>query len=276
MSIFYKFKLFVIGLVCSLGLLGTQVFAVSNGVSQGYKTEDKSVGAGNAVSLRSDSAGEKFVDLSDDENSSKFVGIITTIDDSLVSLTDQSSNVLVTTSGEVSAYVSDINSVPKSGDLIAISPIKGVLMKSSGDDTSLVVGVALEDFDSATATSKQVIDSQGAGRVVNISKQRIEITRDIVSRSQNQSPKSFIVLIGESITGKEVSSTQVIASLVVLFMVLILEGSIIYGAIHSTIGALGRNPLSRRAVFKQLLQVSWLALIVLIFGLGAIYLLLFI
>jgi hypothetical protein len=273
-----KTKFVLLMLVPSVVIFfGSTAQAVSNSISQGYKTKDSSVSAGMAVSLSDEAESTKFVEATTQQNASKFVGIITTIDENLLSLTDASSDVLVTTTGEAAAYMSDLNGEPKTGDLIAVSPIKGVLMKANSvGDQSLVVGVALEDFSGVKSSTKDVTDAQGATKVVRVGKGRIEINKDIVARNDPNEGKSFIVLAGQSITGKEVGQAQVIASLVVLLIILILEGSIIYGAIHSTIGALGRNPLSRKAVFKQLLQVSWLALIVLFFGLGAIYLILFI
>lgn len=268
--------------VCALILsviFGAQVVgAVTNSISQGYKTSDPSIVAGMAVSLKNDSSDDRLIEPTNKNNIQNFVGIVTTIDDNLVSLTNESTDVLVTTSGEVNVFMTDVNGKVAKGELVTISPISGALMKSldQGPNSKFIMGTALEDFNDSEATSQTVNDAQNGQRVVRVDKVKIEINRSIDTKTPAEEATTFLQVAGESITGRPVGQVQVFAAILVLLIVLIVEGSIIYGAVHSTIAALGRNPLAKKVVFKQILQVSWLALIVLLFGLGAIYIVLWI
>ncbi len=264
--------------IFAVTILTHTVVAVSNSISQGYQTSDKKIVAGMAVSLISDDQNNRQVEATNKNNVQNFVGIVTTIDDNLVSLTNDSTDVLVTTTGEVSVFVVDINGKVAKGDLVTISPLNGAFMKSNDQspNSKFVMGTALEAFNDAQAKSQKVTDAQNGERIVKVDKVKVEINQSIDTRSAAEEAATSLQLAGESITGRPVGQAQVFAAILVLLIVLIVEGSIIYGAVHSTITALGRNPLAKRLVFKQILQVSWLALVVLLFGLGAIYLVLWI
>ncbi len=261
------------------GVFSLPVSAVSNSISRGYKTTDQNIAAGMAVSLSSGNEDTKPVEATTRQNVKNFVGIITTIDDNIVSLTSDATNVLVTTTGEAPSFVSDINGSVAKGDLLTISPISGVLMKSNRQDTNaFTIGVALESFDPTQATDRAINDAQNGQKTVKVDKVNVEIRENLanVTGGGKEEDPGLLVAAGESLTGRRVGQVQVFAAILVLLVIMIVEGSIIYGAVHSTISALGRNPLAKKVVFKQILQVSWLALIVLIFGLGAIYIILWI
>lgn len=245
------------------------------GISQGYSTNDKDLQIGMIAALKSESSdGKQIVERANLSNRGKVVGIITTIDSNLLTLTNSEAQVHVTTSGDASSYVTDLNGDIKQGDFIAVSPLTGVGMKA-GDADNFVVGVALEDFNKDKATSKEVTTTEGSKRTVLINTVKVNVApQDKGQTAAKNQP--FLVLFGQSVTGKSVTQTQVIVALIVFFLLLVVEGSIIYGAIHSTIISIGRNPLARAALFKQLLQVSWLALLVMLFGLGSIYAILWI
>ncbi len=89
--------------------------------------------------------------------------------------------------------------------------------------------------------------------------------------SDKAADTGLLSLLGQNVAGKEVSEWQVIVALVIFLLLMVVEGSLIYGSIHSTISALGRNPLARSAVYKQLVQVLVAVIAVLAFGLATIY-----
>jgi hypothetical protein len=244
------------------------------GISQGFNTTDKELQTSMIAALGLDDTTKRIVERASGANKGKVVGIVTTIDANLLTLTNAEAKVHITTSGEAPTYVTDLNGDIKKGDFIAVSPLAGVGMKA-GDDDALVVGIALEDFNNDTASSQQVSTVQGSGRTVLVNKIKVNVEPQDRGR-QAQKERPFLVLFGQSVTGKSVSQTQVIVAMVLFFLLLVVEGSIIYGAIHSTIISIGRNPLARSALYQQLLQVSWLSLLVLLFGLGAIYAILWI
>ena len=82
--------------------------------------------------------------------------------------------------------------------------------------------------------------------------------------------------LGKSLVGRDVGEIRVLIALLVFMIVLIAEGGIIYGAVSSAITALGRNPLARKVIQREMLQVFVVAIIVLVVGLGAMYAILWI
>lgn len=264
--------------ICLIFCLVGFVFAVhvaAIGISQGFRTNDKGLEVGMVAALSSESSDTNpIVERANESNEGKVVGIVTTIDANLLTLTNAEAKVHVTTSGEAPAYVSDVNGTLKKGDFVAVSPLTGIGMKADDTD-NYVVGVALEDFKTADAKPKQVTTIQGSQRTALINKLKMSIEPS--SRGQNnQKSKPFLILFGQSVTGKSVSQTQVVTALIIFFLLLVVEGSILYGAVYSTIISIGRNPLARAALFRQLLQVSGVAMLILLFGLGAIYAILWI
>jgi hypothetical protein len=246
-------------------------------ISQGFTANDKDLSVGMIAALSSDSTPDnQIVERGSTTNQSKIVGIVTTINSNLLTLTNTSAQVHVTTSGEATVYASDLNGTIKKGDFVTASPLRGVGMRV-GDESTTIVGVALQDFPSDKAKTQKVLTSDSSDKTVLVAQMKIDVQPRNISAQQAAAKKGgFLLLFGQSITGKSVGSVQVVVALVIFFLLLVVEGSIIYGAIHSTIGALGRNPLAKSAVYRQLLQVSWLALAVLAFGLGAIYIILWI
>jgi hypothetical protein len=269
--------IFVLGIAgLFFALFTTNVGAVTSSISQGYKTQDTNLVTGMAASLSSDSTDtERLVVAASTANLDRFVGIITTVEDNLVTLSGSATDVLVSTDGQVPAFVSDLNGEVKRGDFVSISPVNGVLMKSDGSGLSRVVGIAQQDFSEITSEEKQINTSNGQ-QTIKVGVLKLEISQNVVKSADESEDKTALVLAGESLTGKSVGQIQVLAALVIFAVILIVEGSIIYGAIHSTVTALGRNPLAKKAVFRQLLQVSWIAVVVLIVGFGSIYLILWI
>lgn len=255
--------------VMSSFILGSTSFAT--GISQGYATTDTDLRQNMIVALSADSSDTKpLIERSGTNNRGKTVGIVTTINSNLLTLTNSEAQVHVTTSGEAQTFVSDLNGEIKKGDFITVSPLLGIGMKAGNQDT-LVVGIALEDFNTSLATSQSVSTTQGSDRTVLVGTVRLSVEPQELAPGAKQQDTPFLLLFGKSVTGKSVTQVQVIVAMVLFLLLLIVEGSIIYGAIHSTIISIGRNPLARTALFRQLLQVSWMALLVLVFGAGAIY-----
>lgn len=264
----------IIGFVAILALLALPTRAA--GIAQGFESSDGGLQVGMIAALATDSTAEvPKVERASTSNKAKVVGIITTIDSSSLTFTSGGTKVYVTSSGESTVLVSDVNGAIKKGDVISVSPLKGIGMRSNADEVA-VVGVALEDFPSTNTTTREVNTNEGSKKTVVTANLRVSLDTKTVSTEQAAKATPFLLLFGESITGKSVSQNQVLISLVIFFILLIVEGSIIYGAISSTVTSLGRNPLARAAVYRQLLQVTWLSLVILVFGLGAIYVVLYI
>jgi hypothetical protein len=212
--------------------------------------------------------GSSTVERTSQVTTDRVVGIVTTYDDSSVTLSSEDTNILVESEGEVLAYVSDMNGEVSQGDPLVISPLKGILMKGSQDSTGTVLAVAAESLASATQVSDYRLDD--SDKSTKISKLKVNLNQQGTSNGQTAA-SSAIAKLGKSVVGKEVSEVRVLVALLIFIIVLIAEGGIIYGAVSSAITALGRNPLARKIIRREMIQVLAVALLVLVLGLGAVY-----
>jgi hypothetical protein len=263
-------------MVASAVLLVVALFAASppaTGISKGYATDDQDLRPGMVASLSNASSAEQpKVERASQANAAKVIGIATTPEEDLVTIASGDQSTYVQTSGEVSAYVTDVNGAIKAGDLLALSPLRGILMKAASSTTG-VVAIALQDFDEQNAETKTIQGDSGS-QEVKVGK--ISVNLDHKASQQPTEPDSSIERIGRAITGKDVGEIQVLAAFVIFLIVLVAEGGIIYGAVSSGVAALGRNPMARTIIIKEMVRVIAIALAVLFVGLAAIYAILWI
>lgn len=250
-----------------------QVYSLAtSSVAQSYTTSDQELTVGMAAALSAESTADKqIVERATLTNKDRFVGIVSTIDSNLLSLTNGSANVTVTGKGEVAVFASDVGGQIKKGDFLVISPLKGILMKAPSN-TANVLGQALQDFPADGATVKTVKANKGKDVEVKINKMPFELNPRNVN---NEKDVSFVVLIGQTLTGRNVNEFQVITAFLIFFFLILVEGAIVYGATSSTIAAVGRNPLAKKIVYKQLFQVALIMLVIFGFGMSAIYAILY-
>ena len=242
-------------------------------IGRSFLTNEDNLLHGMAVSLSLESTEQKqLVETLTTSNRERFIGIVTAKEANIITTVKNGDNVFVSTSGQIEVLTSNINGEIKKGDSLVASPLRGIVMRADTGDPS-PVGYALEDFDYTKSSSEVIKDSQGNSREVSVFSINMEIG---APSSSGDEQKSFLSLVGESITGKPVSQLQVIAAVLLLFMLLTVEGSIIYGAAHSTIISVGRNPLAKKGIYKQLVQIFIVAGLIMLFGIGGIYLVLWV
>jgi hypothetical protein len=260
----------IVTLAAILGLFMLGVQSVS-GLANGYATDDTMLKPGMAVAISESSTDEVTkVERASNENPYRIIGIAADPTESEVTIASENQPIYVTTSGDAKAYVSDLDGEIKKGDLLAISPLKGILSKAS-DDSPVTLGVALEN--SADKVSEDYIVQSAAGeKTVKIFSIRINF--DNKAGGGGKEADSSLERLGRSISGKDIGEIRVVAAIIIFIIVLIAEASILYGAISSAITSLGRNPLARKIIKHELIRVVIVAIAVLFFGLGAIYLIL--
>lgn len=257
-----KLLLVLTGIFITCNLMLGQVVAA---IARGYTTTDTGLQAGMAASLRVDSPDRSNVERATQETADQIVGIVTTIENSLITISSGESKVLVESEGQIEAYISDINGSVEKGDLLVVSPLKGILMRA-GDLAGIVVGIAAEKTE---AGEQYEYEKDGQKAITRISK----ITIDLSRKGSNgvAGNDSSLSKLGKTLVGKPVSDLRVIVSLVVFLVVLMAEGGIIYGAVSSSITSLGRNPLAQKVIKGQLVRVGLIALVVLGVGVAAMY-----
>ncbi len=241
-------------------------------IARGYSSTDKELRLGMVVSLSIASPDDsKNVERAHSDNSERVVGVVTTIGTNTITVSSANAQVIVENEGQVEAYVSDINGTVAQGDLLILSPLRGILMKSD-DAANTVIGIAAdipkEQEVYTYEKNNQPLDTKISKVKVNLNNQG--------SKSDLMEKESTLATLGRTLVGKEVEEVRVLVALVIFVVVLITEGAILYGAISSAIVAIGRNPLTRKAIRNELLRVVVIAILVLVVGLGAVYVIIWI
>jgi hypothetical protein len=230
-----------------------------------------------AVSLSRDSDGShSFVQSADFSRVDETIGIASGLDEDLLTEAPVGSQIYVTKSGIVKAYVSDLNGLVKKGDLVTLSTLRGILMRAS-DRSVTIIGTALKDFSISSAQSVKAKDASGGTVTANVSLLDINVDihpPDVATVAENSN--NVLDKLSLSLTGHKINGLRVLAALAVFSTLLVIEGEIIYGTITSSIIALGRNPLARRLIGWQSLRSASVGILILMVGTAAIALLLWV
>lgn len=234
-------------------------------IARGYATADSGLQTGMVAALSVDA--NSSVERASQESSDRVVGIVTTFDNSLVTVGSGTSKVLVDNEGQVDAYVSDINGAIKQGDLLVLSPLKGILMKS-GDAPATVIGIA---GGTPERTSPYSYQDRSQAKETQIAKIKVNLNQQGSANGSVLRSDSALAKLGRYLVGKDVGETRVLIALILFVIVLVAEGSIIYGAVSSAVTSLGRNPLARKIIQAEMARVVAVAIGVLLVGLGAVY-----
>jgi hypothetical protein len=177
-------------------------------------------------------------------------------------------NVLVSTQGGNIAV----------GDYVTLSSVNGVAMKAS-DKEKTVFGRAAGGFDDkgvvlGTTTLK---DKDGkTDKTVQLGS--IPVTIDIKRNPNIKSTKvnlpDILQRAGQAIAEKEISPLRMYLSLGITVVSLIAAIAVLYGGVRSSVISIGRNPMTKKSIFRALMEVILTSLLILIVGLFAVYLLL--
>ena len=252
-----------------VGLFALTSAPVSAAISQGYPASTN-IPAGTIVSLAADGSGK--VVPTDATSANRIFGVVAPAGNSTITLGAASGQVLVTTSGIATVFVSTEAGNITSGDPITLSSIAGVGEKLAQEGR--VVGIA---EGSLTPSSPGVLSSTvGTGA----SKKQVfvgEININVGVTSYVVQTKATGVLgefqgFANSVAGKQVNQTKLIIAGIILLVTLISVSVLLYSAVRNSIVAIGRNPLSRGSVFRSLIQVILFALVILAISSGIMYL----
>lgn len=231
-------------------------------LSFGFKTGDGIV-SGMIVSL--DPSDAERLTPAHTNSKDYVVGVAVEPEQSSIVLDDDDS-VYVATEGTVAVFVSTIGGEIQEGDLVSVSSIGGVGRKIiDGLDGQKVIGVAKNPFNKETQGA-QVRELENAG-LVHVGQIEVEllIGEPALAPSADD-PTNVLVRIGQRIAGRSVSFSQVTISAFVVVVAFIASGALLYGAVRGSFTAIGRNPLSAKAIYRGLAQTSLLSLSVMMLG----------
>ncbi|HUB94165.1 MAG TPA: hypothetical protein VMB52_06705 [Verrucomicrobiae bacterium] len=186
----------------------------------------------------------------------------------------------VATDGTYKVLVDTQNGTINVGDYVTISALDGVAMKAGTyDQQPMVLGRAVAGFDGKTSVigTTTLKDTNGANdKTVQIG--LISVAIEIERNPDNLSTKSnlppWLQKVGQQIAQKNVSPIRIYLSIAITGLCVIVALVTLYAGIRNAIIAIGRNPLSKKTIFRGLLEIVLTGFLILIIGLFAVYLLL--
>jgi len=267
--------------VLHAGLVFAGLMVVISAMSGGARAQDVTQGYGadevlqNGLIVRIKPGDKAKVEALTQEKESEMFGVVVSSTESPVSLSDpDTAQVFVATQGRYEVLVSTQNGEIKPGDAVAVSSIQGIGMKAD-DLHRILVGKTLQGFaDNSNAENHIKIAD---GRTVAVGRIVVDIS---VKRNPAFSGDTIagvphaLSRLAYAVTDKPVTAFRIYAGLAVMFVCMTVAGAILYSGIHGGMNSVGRNPLAKNAILRNMIGVTLMALIVVSIGLFAVYLLL--
>ena len=186
----------------------------------------------------------------------------------------------VAVSGTYNVLVSTQGGPINIGDYVTLSSVDGVAMKAGTlDQQGTVFGRAQAKFDGKGVTLGQTTLKDTTGKEASkVQLGSIPVTIDIRRNPNDKSTKTdlpeFLQRIGKAIAEKEVSPIRIYLSLGITAVSLIASIAVLYSGVRNSIVSIGRNPMSKKSIFRALLEIILTSILILVIGLFAVYLLL--
>ena len=272
--------IFAIVAVVGFGVIGAVTVhadSYGGGSIQGYAA-DAAVDTGSIVSLTGKDSNK--VQLAEQSKVENMFGVV--VDRAQVPIAISSPSVAnetyVAVSGTYNVLVSTQGGAIAAGDYITLSAVNGVGMKANTTQKT-VFGRAAAAFNGKGVTlgSTVIKDTTGkANQTVTIGS--IPVSINIQHNPNIQSTKvdvpPFLEKLGQQIAQKQVSPVRIYLSLAITAVSLITALIVVYAGVRNGIIAIGRNPMTKKSIFRALFEVILTSLLILIIGLFAVYLLL--
>ena len=208
----------------------------------------------------------------------------TVVDPNILPLTVTDSNLknetYVATGGQYDVLVDTQNGPIKEGDYVTISAVDGVAMKAGTyEQQKMVFGRAAANFDGKTnviaTTTLKESNGQSDGTIqLGIIPVSIDIQRNPNQISTKVNLPPFLQQLGQAVAQKPIGPTRIYLSIIITGLCIMVALVTLYSGIKNAMIAIGRNPLSKKSIFRGLLEVILTGFLILIIGLFAVYLLL--
>lgn len=226
--------------------------AADGALAQSFTTADGSLVAGTVVGLKSGS--KSVVEKATSSAGRQLLGV--TGDKPLVVLGNGTDQAQVVVSGTTQTLVSSINGDIKAGDKITASPLEGVGMKAV--DSTEIIGTAEGNLSDSTTTTRSVTDKSGASSTVTVGLVAVQVNVSYFAAPQSKLDAivpTFLVNVGSSIAGKDISPIRVLLGFAALLIGFIVAGVMLQAGVRAGVISLGRNPLAGGLLRRSLLDV---------------------
>ena len=272
----------ILSLACVIGVatatsLPAHASSYGGASVQGYSAETP---LDNGTIVQLSGTDSNHVKIATQSNLQNMFGV--TVDRNIlpITLSDGSvkNEVFVAVSGTYNVLVSNQAGPIAVGDYVTMSSIDGVAMKA-GTDESTVFGRASVAFDGNGVTLGKTDLKDTSGNVTkSVVLGSIQVSVDIKHNPNDKTTKvnvpDFLQRIGQAIAEKEVSPIRIYLSMAITAVSIIVTIAMLYSGVRNGVISIGRNPMSKKSIFRALLEVILTSLLILIIGLFAVYLLL--
>jgi len=212
-------------------------------------------------------------------NISQTFGVVVNLSSAAIAVQDEDKSgtqVFVTTSGRYQILVSDQNGAINTGDFITLSPINGIGMKDNTNEP-IVVAQAIGSFNGTGPIigTDELKTPTGTEKVhLGLLSANIAVGHNPLLVSANSSVPKVLQSFSNTVAGKNVSSWRIWLGVAILAVIAFIVGSMLYGAVRSSLISIGRNPLSKKAITKGFIEVVLSSLIIFTSAVFGVYLLL--
>ncbi len=277
-----KIPRLIIGVTLAAATLVVAVQSVQateygGGNVQGYAAEQK-IDYGTIVELTDRE--NSLVSIASQEELNNMFGVVVDPQQLPVRISsgDLENETYVAVSGTYNVLVSTQGGTINAGDYITLSSLNGIGMKAGTDEES-VFGRAVVGFGENSAGRGEVQIRDVDGNVIDtVTLGSIAVTIEIQSNPNEESTEvnapDILKRVGQAIAEKEVSAIRIYISLAITAVSLITALVVLYTGVRSSVISIGRNPMSKRSIFRALLEVILTSAVILVIGLFAVYLLL--
>jgi len=267
----------VIVIAASAVVLPVAAQTVGGGSVQGYAS-DTLLDNGTIVQLTGKDANR--VKIAKQAELQNMFGVVVDRNQLSVTLSSEAlqNETFVAASGTYNVLVSTQGGSIASGDYVTLSSVNGVAMKA-GTEEKTIFGRANGPFDGKGITlGETTLKDVNGNTNQTVKLGSIPVTIDIKKNPNDKSTKSdlpdFLQRLGQQIAEKEVSPIRIYLSLGITLISILAAIAILYSGVRNGVISIGRNPMSRKSIFRALLEVILTSILILIIGLFAVYLLL--
>jgi hypothetical protein len=185
----------------------------------------------------------------------------------------------VATSGTFSVLVSTQKGPIKEGDYITMSAIDGVGMKAGTyQEQNIVFGRAVADFDGSNSIGQVTLGYDSGSEKETVQLGLVSVAINIVRNPNDKSTKAnlpqFLERIGQAIAEKHVSPIRIYLAIGVTGLTIMVALATLHAGVKNALVSIGRNPLTKKSIFRGLLEIILVGFLILIIGLFTVYLLL--
>jgi hypothetical protein len=251
-------------LLIMVSILAVPLSAKADNVIAGY-TSKQTIQPGLIVAL--DDPKAKTVKAATANNLNAIYGVSVDPSDAPITLVGDNTQVFVATTGTYQVLVSVENGAIKTGDYISMSSIDGIGAKANVSQP-VILGRAASGFN-GTSNVVTSHDNKAIGRIyVNIG-----VAKNPISNTDPTLP-SFLRKVANGLANKSVPVIRVYTALMIFIISILAALTILWSGVKSSLISLGRNPLSKKAIFSGMYKTVFTGVGVFIIGLAGVYLLL--